>query len=73
MDQAAPADTSRKTDGTWMIALGAVIASLGAYAFQVVGGRSRILRRLRREKEKVTAPSLGGLREAAFEILIHSA
>lgn len=40
MDQAAPANTSRKTDGTWMIALGAVIASLGAYGFQVVGGRS---------------------------------
>ena len=35
---ASPAAT--RNDGTWMIALGAIIASLGAYAFQVVGGRS---------------------------------
>lgn len=30
----------RDSDGTWMIALGAVGASIGAYGFQVVGGRS---------------------------------
>lgn len=40
MDQAIPADTARKSDGTWMIAVGAIVASVGAYAFQVVGGRS---------------------------------
>ncbi len=40
MDQAAPRAAARKNDGTWMIALGAIIASIGAYAFQVVGGRS---------------------------------
>ena len=40
MNQEASAATQRKTDGTWMIALGAVVASIGAYAFQVVGGRS---------------------------------
>mgnify|MGYP001825449310 CR=1 FL=1 len=40
MDQAAPADTARKNDGTWMIAVGAIVASVGAYGFQVVGGRS---------------------------------
>jgi O-antigen/teichoic acid export membrane protein len=40
MDQALSADTSRKNDGTWMIAMGAIVASVGAYAFQVLGGRS---------------------------------
>jgi len=40
MDQALPKDSTRQSDGTWMIALGAVIASIGAYAFQIVGGRS---------------------------------
>ncbi len=32
--------TARDSDGTWMIALGAIVASIGAYGFQVVGGRS---------------------------------
>ena len=40
MDQAIPPETSHKNDGTWMIAVGAIVASIGAYAFQVVGGRS---------------------------------
>jgi O-antigen/teichoic acid export membrane protein len=40
MDHAALPDPPRKNDGTWMIAVGAIVASLGAYAFQVVGGRS---------------------------------
>ncbi len=30
----------RGSDGTWMIAFGAIGASIGAYGFQVVGGRS---------------------------------
>lgn len=30
----------RSSDGTWMIAVGAIGASLGAYGFQVVGGRT---------------------------------
>lgn len=40
MDQITPTEPTRTSDGTWMIALGAIVASLGAYAFQVVGGRS---------------------------------
>ncbi|MCP4967600.1 MAG: hypothetical protein GY926_20495 [bacterium] len=31
---------ARGSDGTWMIALGALVASLGAYALQVIGGRA---------------------------------
>jgi O-antigen/teichoic acid export membrane protein len=31
---------ARDSDGTWMIALGALVASLGAYALQVIGGRA---------------------------------
>lgn len=31
---------TRDSDGTWMIALGAIGASIGAYGFQVIGGRS---------------------------------
>lgn len=40
MNPLTSTDTARSNDGTWMIALGAVIASLGAYVFQIVGGRS---------------------------------
>jgi len=40
MDQTVRSDISRTNDGTWVIALGAIVASLGAYVFQVVGGRT---------------------------------
>jgi len=40
MDHPLPTKSTRQNDGTWMIALGAVVASIGAYAFQIVGGRS---------------------------------
>jgi O-antigen/teichoic acid export membrane protein len=40
MDQALDTNATRTNDGTWVIAVGAVVASLGAYVFQVVGGRS---------------------------------
>lgn len=39
MNRPVSAPTTRN-DGTWMIALGAIVASIGAYAFQVVGGRA---------------------------------
>ncbi len=40
MDQATSTETPRSSDGTWVIAVGAIVASLGAYVFQVVGGRT---------------------------------
>jgi O-antigen/teichoic acid export membrane protein len=40
VNQVIRTDTPRTNDGTWVIALGAVIASLSAYVFQVVGGRT---------------------------------
>jgi O-antigen/teichoic acid export membrane protein len=40
MNQVIRTGVPRTNDGTWVIALGAIVASLGAYAFQVVGGRS---------------------------------
>ncbi len=40
MDQVTAPDAARKSDGTWMIAVGAIVASLGAYVFQILGGRT---------------------------------
>ena len=40
MNQVISTDTPRTSDGTWAIAVGAIVASLSAYVFQVVGGRS---------------------------------